>query len=122
MKEKKGIKGNFIKSKLRFNINISPLWVYTFQYYPNENIEVLYLSGFNNGKAYVKKSRFIKLYLDPGGSLMRKNAHNTIVKAGFNWTVKVLDNSIKKYGDKADDLVVYKGTVKLGDGRVCYKG
>lgn len=115
------IKNKYIKSKMRFKINLSPLRVYIYQYYPDEKLEVLFLSGFNNNKAYVRKNKLIKLYLDPAGSLMRKNAHNTLFKTGFNWTVNVIDNAIKKYGDKASELIVSKGLVKLSDGRTCYK-
>jgi len=115
------IKGKFIRSKMRFKLNISPLRAYMYEYLPDEGLEVMYLSGFNKGKAYIKKNRFVKLYLDPNGSLMRKNAHNTILKTGFGWTVSVIENSIKKYGDKAEGLVLSKGVVKLSDGRTCYK-
>jgi hypothetical protein len=115
------VKNKYIKSKMRFKVNISPLRVYVYQYYPDEKLEVLFLSGFNNNKAYVRKNRLFKLYLDPTGSLMRKNSHNTLFKTGFNWTVSVIENAVRKYGDKASELVVSKGLVKLGDGRICYK-
>ena len=115
------VKAKYIKSKMRFKVIVSPLRVYVYQYYPDEKLEVLFLSGFNNNKAYVRKNKLIKLYLDPNGSLMRKNAHNTLFKTGFNWTINVIENAIKKYGEKASEMIVSKGLVKLSDGRICYK-
>lgn len=115
------IDNKYIKAKMRFNINVSPIKVYIYQYFPDEGVEVLFVAGQNNNKAFVKKNKLIKLYLSPEGSLMRKNAHNTLKKSGFKWTCDVLNNSVKKYGDNINSMIEYKGVVKIGDGRICHK-
>lgn len=115
------IDNKYVKAKMRFKINVSPTKVYIYQSFPDEGVEVLFVNGHNNNKAYVRKNRIIKLYLDPEGSLMRKNAHNTLKKSGFKWTCDVLENSVKKYGKDIATMVEYKGTVRIGDGRICHK-
>jgi hypothetical protein len=89
------IKGKFFKTKMDNKINVSPLRVYLKQEYPDKDLELLFVSGWNENKCKVKKNRLLKLNLDPYGSLIRKNQHNTIYSSGFTYTFGVLDFLLK---------------------------
>jgi len=116
------IKGKFFKTKMDNKINVSPLKVYFKQEYPDKDLELLFVTGWNENRCKIKKSRLIKLNLDPFGSLIRKNQHNTIYCSGFTYTFNVMEFLLKKYGDdKAKNIVKNDGLVKTEDGTICYK-
>lgn len=116
------VEGKYIKSKMFNKIVVNPLKVYLKQEYPDKDLELLFVTGWNDNKCKVKKNRLLKLSLDPYGSLIRKNQHNTIYSSGFTYTFGVMDFLLKKYGDdKAKDIVKNEGLVKTEDGTLCYK-
>lgn len=57
-----------------------------------KGVEVLYVTGQNNNKAWVYPAAFpyITLSLDPNGSLMRKGQHHTALQAGFEMIADLL--------------------------------
>ncbi|WP_254244266.1 DUF1571 domain-containing protein [Hymenobacter sp. BRD128] len=57
-----------------------------------KSVEVLYVTGQNNNKAWVYPAAFpyITLNLDPNGSLMRKGQHHTALQAGFGMIADLL--------------------------------
>ncbi len=115
------IEGKFIKTKMLQKINTTPFKVYLKQDYPDKDLELLYVTGLNNGKARVKKNAIIKVSLDPYGSMIRKNQHNTVFNSGFNYTINIMEFLMKKYADKAEKMVINEGLVKVEDGSICYK-
>lgn len=57
-----------------------------------KSVEVLYVTGQNNNKAWVYPAAFpyITLSLDPNGSLMRKGQHHTALQAGYGMIADLL--------------------------------
>ncbi|MBT9394668.1 DUF1571 domain-containing protein [Hymenobacter sp. NST-14] len=61
----------------------------------DKGIEVLYVTGQNNGDAWVYPNSFpyVTLSLDPNGSLMRKSIHHSALEAGYGTIAEMLDGS-----------------------------
>lgn len=61
----------------------------------NKNVEVLWVTGQNNGDAWVYPASFpyVTLSLDPMGALMRKGQHHTVLQAGFGTIADLLRSS-----------------------------
>ncbi|MCF6361720.1 MAG: DUF1571 domain-containing protein [Cyclobacteriaceae bacterium] len=69
-----------------------PYKVYIKQLAPKEGAEVLAFITSPPTKATVNLNSFpwINLYLDPYGSLMRRNQHHTVFDSGFDLMIKIL--------------------------------
>ena len=61
----------------------------------DKGIEVLYVTGQNNGDAWVYPNSFpyVTLSLDPNGSIMRKSIHHSALEAGYGTIAEMLDGS-----------------------------
>ena len=90
---------------------------------PNKGTEVLWVEGENNGKAYVKSSKFfLTVSLDPSGSMLTKDQHHTVLSAGFRLVARILQAGIKRADaqGKFDEVFKYVGDVTW-NGKSCYK-
>jgi len=96
-------------------LNRTPYKVYIKQLAPKEGVEVLAAITKPRTKATVNLNSFpwINLYLDPYGSLMRRNQHHTVFDSGFDLMIKILkyglssEQSAERLKRKQD--VVWKG-------------
>ena len=115
------VEGELFYENSVFKMNRKPFKVYMFQYAPRENLEVIYKAGWNGGKAKVNAGKLIpNLSLDINGSRMRENQHHNITAVGFDQLAQIVRKLKSKYGDKARELIAYKGKVKW-DGKTCHK-
>ena len=113
----RGKKGyNHYESSVKLNRKPRKLYIYI------KGIEVLWTTGTNGGKAYVKPNSFpyINLSLDPMGNLMRQDQHHTINEMGFDYFGGIIEYIILKFGDKLDQSVKLEGEEKYNN-RPCYK-
>ncbi|MBC7863515.1 MAG: DUF1571 domain-containing protein [Bacteroidia bacterium] len=87
-----------------------------------KGVEVLWLQGTNNGKAYVNPNAFpyVNLNLDPMGSLMRKEQHHTINEMGFTYLTDIIHQIVLKAGDKFPTYFKYAGEEEHNYQK-CYK-
>lgn len=85
-------------------------------------IELLWLKGWNNNKAYVKPNSFpfINLNLDPLGNLMRQDQHHTLNEMGFDYFGSIVEFMTLKVGDKFDHYFKLEGEERYNN-RPCYK-
>ncbi|MEX0967706.1 MAG: DUF1571 domain-containing protein [Bacteroidia bacterium] len=122
MAKKERIDGKMVSQVSTTKMQSEPLKVYIRQQSPEEGLEVLYVTGKNNGKALINPNGFpwINVSLDPLGGQMRKDQHHTIFQSGFGYFIAILENLMKKYEDDLPRLVVYKGEAEV-DGVACHR-
>jgi hypothetical protein len=86
------INGKYHPDRSLMKLAFSPLRVYIKN---GKGIEVLYVTGQNDGDAWVNPNAFpyVTLSLDPNGSLMRKGQHHTALQAGFGTIAELLEGS-----------------------------
>ncbi len=86
------IENELIVQLSKVKLNRSPYKVYIKQLAPKEGVEVLAAITKPGTKATVNLNSFpwINLYLDPYGSLMRRNQHHTVYDSGFDLMIKIL--------------------------------
>ncbi len=120
MKER--IKDEITNKKADFKVNYSPFKVYLKQEYPNRGMEILYIQGENRNRALVNLNSFpyVNLNLDPIGNAMRSSHHNSVLKAGFEFLVKIVEHLFSKYRNQIGEMTTYNGLVKY-NGVICYK-
>jgi hypothetical protein len=86
-----------------------------------KGVEVLYVTGQNNGDAWVYPNAFpyVTLSLDPNGSLMRKGQHHTILQAGFGTIAELLEGSANRPDKTFNRSFRYAGDTTV-QGRLHY--
>lgn len=113
----RGKKGyNHYESSVKLNRKPRKIYLYI------KGIELLWINGWNNNKAYVKPNSFpyINLSLDPLGYLMRQDQHHTINEMGFDYFGSVIEYIALKVGDKFNDYFKFEGEERYNN-RPCYK-
>jgi LysM domain/Protein of unknown function (DUF1571) len=85
-------------------------------------IELLWKSGWNGNKAYVKPNSFpyVNLSLDPLGNLMRQDQHHTLNEMGFDYFGSIIEFIAAKVGDNFDEYFKLEGEERYNN-RPCYK-
>jgi Protein of unknown function (DUF1571). len=113
--------GKIHEERSTFKVNVAPFKLYMYQYVPKKDLQVLYVSGQNGGKAKVNPGSFpwVNLNLEPEGDLMLQDRHHGIFDAGFGYTISLLEYLMNKYPDQKDQLIKYNGVYKL-QGVDCY--
>lgn len=111
---KKGM--NHYESAVKLNRNPRKIYLYI------KGIELLWVDGWNNNKAYVKPNSFpfFNLSLDPLGSLMRQDQHHNLNDMGFDYFGSIVAFMAKKVGSNFDDYFKLIGQEKYNN-RPCYK-
>jgi outer membrane lipoprotein-sorting protein len=87
-----------------------------------KGIELLWVSGWNNNKAYVKPNSFpyVNLSLDPLGYLMRQDQHHTLNEMGVDYFAGLIEYMALKNGNKFDQYFKLEGEERINN-RPCYK-
>ena len=100
--------------KLTFN----PLRIYIKN---GKGVEVLYVTGQNNGDAWINPNAFpyVTLSLDPNGALMRKGQHHTALQAGFGTINDLLEGSTGRADKSFNRSFRYAGDTTV-QGRASY--
>lgn len=116
------IDGDYTQSKNFIKVNYNPVQIYVKQQYPRKGLEILYneATGSKKAKIYTNTFPWTTLNLDPLGTLMRRDAHHSIFKSGFDYIVSVLEHAYNRYSKELNSISSFKGTVKY-DNRICYK-
>lgn len=97
----------------------NPFKVYIKQTVPR-NVEVLYVTGWNSGKAMVNAGSLIpNLNLGIDGDQLRENQHHNLLSSGYDELVRLFENLINKYGANTQ-LARVMGTETV-NGRACWK-
>ena len=113
----RGKKGyNYYESSVKLNRKPRKIYLYI------KGIELLWIAGWNNNKAYVKPNSFpyINLSLDPLGSLMRQDQHHTLNEMGVDYFGSVIEYIAKKYDQKFDQYFKLEADERVNN-RPCYK-
>jgi len=113
----RGKKGyNYYESSVKLNRKPRKIYLYI------KGIELLWVDGWNNNKAYVKPNSFpyVNLSLDPLGFLMRQDQHHTLNEMGVDYFGSVIKYIATKYGDKFDQYFKLEGEERVNN-RPCYK-
>lgn len=76
-----------------------------------KGIEVLYVTGQNNGDAWVNPNSFpyVTLNLDPRGAVMRKNQHHSTLDAGYGTIAEMLHGSSQRLDRTFEKSFRYAG-------------
>ncbi len=120
-KERYGDK--YVYKKMKFHIQESPRKVYMKDI--DKGVELLYVSGWNNNKAYINPNGFpwVNVSLNIYDSKVVAENHHTVDDAGFGFVNVLLDgfeSTGKKAGKPRSSLYMYKGEVTY-EGKACYK-
>ncbi|MFD2783954.1 DUF1571 domain-containing protein [Hymenobacter rubripertinctus] len=86
------IGGVYQQARTEMKMTFKPYKVYLRN---QKGVEVLYVTGQNNGDAWVYPNSFpyVTLSLDPEGSIMRKSQHHSALEAGYGTIAEMLDGS-----------------------------
>lgn len=113
----RGKKGyNYYESSVKLNRSPRKIYLYI------KGIELLWVAGWNNQKAFVKPNSFpyVNLSLDPLGYLMRQDQHHTLNEMGFDYFGSIIEYISNKVGDKFDSYFKLEGEERYNN-RPCYK-
>lgn len=113
----RGKKGyNHYESSVKLNRKPRKIYLYI------KGIELLWVAGWNNNKAYVKPNSFpyVNLSLDPLGFLMRQDQHHTLNEMGVDYFGGLIEYMAIKYGPKFDNYFKFEGEERINN-RPCYK-
>jgi hypothetical protein len=112
------IAGKYHPDKSQMKLAFNPLRVYLKN---GKGVEVLYVTGQNNGDAWVNPNAFpyVTLSLDPNGSLMRKGQHHTALQAGFGTIAELLEGTASRPDKSFNRSFRYAGDTTV-QGRLHY--
>lgn len=113
----RGKKGyNHYESSVKLNRKPRKIYLYI------KGIELLWVSGWNNNKAYVKPNSFpyVNLSLDPLGFLMRQDQHHTLNEMGVDYFGGLIEYMALKNGNRFDNYFKLEGEERINN-RPCYK-
>ncbi|MCA8830661.1 LysM peptidoglycan-binding domain-containing protein [Hymenobacter pini] len=108
------IDGGYQQARTLMKMSFNPYKVYLKN---QKGIEVLYVTGQNNGDAWVYPNSFpyVTLSLDPNGSVMRKNQHHSTLDAGYGTIAELLHGSSQRLDRTFEKSFRYTGdTTVLG--------
>lgn len=100
--------GAYQQARTAMKISFRPYKVYLRN---QKGIEVLYVTGQNNGDAWVNPNSFpyVTLNLDPRGALMRKNQHHSTLDAGYGTIAELLHGSSQRLDRSFEKTFRYVG-------------
>ena len=113
-------------TEMDMKVNISPVKVYGFtKSEPNKGVEVLYVHGQRDNKAYVNPGNWLpNVKLSPFGGRMRENQHHTLLDTGFGLLAGIIKDAIRRADTdmpgEFESFCRYEGDVNW-QGRECYK-
>ncbi|MCB2379460.1 DUF1571 domain-containing protein [Hymenobacter sp. BT635] len=106
------------QARSTMKIAFSPLKVYVRN---QKGIEVLWVTGQNNGDAWVNPNAFpyVTLNLDPKGAVMRRNQHHSVLSAGFGTIADLIKGSSLRQDHAYERSFRYAGDSVVA-GRACH--
>ena len=113
----RGKKGfNHYESSVKLNRKPRKIYLYI------KGIELLWVDGWNNNKAFVKPNSFpyVNLSLDPLGYLMRQDQHHTLNEMGVDYFASIIEFIALKNMDHFDTYFKLEGEERINN-RPCYK-
>ena len=112
------IEGSYQQARTLMKMTFSPYKVYLRN---QKGIEVLYVTGQNNGDAWVNPNSFpyVTLSLDPKGAVMRKNQHHSALDAGYGTITELLHGSSQRLDRTFEKTFRYAGDTTV-QGRPAY--
>ena len=113
------IKKDMKKQVTTVKLSRDPYKVYTRQKLPDEGVEVLYIGGEKTALINPNGFPWINLRLSPYGKIMRKDQHHTILDAGFDRVVSILEHLFTKYESEIASLTSFSSTVTR-DNQKCW--
>lgn len=113
------VREKYLKAASQIKISYSPSKTIYF-IDPEKKIEVLYIEGKNNNKAYVKHPLLpFGIFLDPSGSMMKKDHHYTIHELGFEYIASTIQLALSKEQSKYLNHLHYLG-IHEKNGKQCH--
>jgi Protein of unknown function (DUF1571)/LysM domain len=114
VKRTERVNGTMEQGDLRFKVNAKPFKVYIFNIDPHEGTELLYVDGWNDGKAYIHPNQFpwVSISMDSYGSTMLKDQHHHVTSTGFGTVRKVLRWVTGRPAEENKKRIVYVGKEK----------
>ena len=111
------VNGRMRDERISFKININPFKEYIYQHSPKKGLQVLYVTGKNDGKAKVNPGAFpwVILNLHPENDLMLDNHHHSIFDAGYHYTTSILEFLLQKYSSQKTNIISMNDPVKMMD-------
>ena len=108
------INGRLGSAENNVKLSVDPFKAYIYLVAPTKGIEILYIDGENGNKALVNPNAFpyVSVYLDPNGSIMRKNQRHTILNLGFTYFAEIAKEAKHKAGKNFNQVFLYKGSIK----------
>lgn len=88
------VEDEYIIQVSKVKLNREPYKVYIKQLAPKEGVEVLAKQGDSKAVVNLNSFPWINLYLDPHGSLMRRNQHHLVFDSGFDLMIKILKHEL----------------------------
>ncbi|MCB2410894.1 LysM peptidoglycan-binding domain-containing protein [Hymenobacter lucidus] len=118
VKAQERLDGKYQQARSTMKIMASPLKIYVRN---QKGVEVLWVTGQNNGDAWVNPNAFpyVTLNLDPKGSVMRRNQHHSVLNAGFGTIADLLHGSPLRQDRTYERSFRYTGDSTVA-GRACH--
>ena len=106
---KEKIGDTYLEAESDIKLSLNPKKIYFKN--PQKKIEILFKEGQHENSALVYPNMFpyTSLYLDPTGSLMRKNQHYTIHELGYHFISRTIKSIVKKDPDNTIKNMHYSG-------------
>ncbi|GGG54545.1 LysM peptidoglycan-binding domain-containing protein [Hymenobacter glacieicola] len=102
------IEGSYQQARTSMKMAFKPYKVYLRN---QKGIEVLYVTGQNDGDAWVYPNSFpyVTVSLDPLGALMRKTQHHSVLDAGYGTIAELLRGSSQRVDHSFEKSFRYAG-------------
>ncbi|UOQ77468.1 DUF1571 domain-containing protein [Hymenobacter sp. 5516J-16] len=102
------IDGSYQQARTSMKMAFKPYKVYLRN---QKGIEVLYVTGQNDGDAWVYPNSFpyVTVSLDPLGSMMRKTQHHSVLDAGYGTIAELLRGSSQRADHSFEKSFRYAG-------------
>ncbi len=113
------VQNKYVQSTAYIKVSYEPIKKLYFKN-PAKHLEILYVQNKNENKSLVKHPSLpVSLWLDPNGSLMKKNQHYTIHELGFQYISNTIEYALSKEKDNLLKSLSYIG-VREKNGKECY--
>lgn len=111
--------GSYQQARTAMKMTFSPFRVYLKN---AKGIEVLWVTGQNDGDAWVYPNSFpyVTLSLDPEGAVMHKNQHHSVLDAGYGTITDLIRGSSQRRDHSFEKSFRYAGDTTVA-GRPCYQ-
>lgn len=112
MKRMERVDGAMAPGQMNFKLQVSPHSLYIYNVAPDEGAEVMYIKAALDGKAFIHPNKFpwVNVTLEPRSKTLTGGQHHSMESVGFEKMYRIVTAALKKYGDKFDQYVSYKGT------------